>query len=222
MTLRPHILIADDHPLFRIALKQAIQMAFDDAHISEAGSIDEVQARMADGQPYDLLLLDLQMPGARGFSGLIYLRGQYPEVPVVVVSGNDQDKVIAKAMSHGASGFIPKATDLSEMAVAIKHIFDGSLWVPPAYAERSLTGNQNLQEEEISIAETVASLTPQQFRVFTFLSEGMLNKQIAYEMGVAEGTIKAHVTGILKKFGAYSRGHLIIAAQKLETEDAAP
>ena len=123
MPLRPHILIADDHPLFRIALIQAIQMAFDEADINEAGSIDEVQSRMADGEPYDLLLLDLQMPGAQGFSGLIYLRGQYPEVPVVVVSGNDQDKVITKAMSHGASGFIPKATDLSDMAVAIKEIF---------------------------------------------------------------------------------------------------
>ncbi|MBL4802183.1 MAG: response regulator transcription factor, partial [Emcibacter sp.] len=108
-TLQPDILIADDHPLFRIALKQAIELAFKQANIEEAGSIDEVQKRMEGRAPYDLLLLDLQMPGAHGFSGLIYLRGQYPEVPVVVVSGNDQDKIIAKAMNHGASGFIPKS-----------------------------------------------------------------------------------------------------------------
>ena len=214
-TLQPDILIADDHPLFRIALKQAIELAFKQANIEEAGSIDEVQKRMEGRAPYDLLLLDLQMPGAHGFSGLIYLRGQYPEVPVVVVSGNDQDKIIAKAMNHGASGFIPKSMDLPDMAEAIKIIINGSVWVP----SEGIALHENIQDEEISVAETVASLTPQQFRVFGFLSEGMLNKQIAYEMGVAEGTIKAHVTGILKKFGAYSRGHLIIAAQRLAADE---
>jgi len=211
-----HILIADDHPLFRIALSQAINLIFEDARISEAGSIDDLQKLMARGDNYDLLLLDLQMPGAHGFSGLIYLRGQYPEVPVVVVSGNDQDKIIAKAINHGASGFIPKSTDLPDMAAAIKMVLAGALWMPPGFK----TPDQDMQAEEISIAQTVATLTPQQFRVFTLLSEGMLNKQIAYEMGVAEGTVKAHVTGILKKFGAYSRSHLIIAAQKLEAKDA--
>lgn len=215
MSIKPNILIADDHPLFRIALKQATMLAFDDANISEAGSIDDILKLMDREGPCDLLLLDLKMPGARGFSGLIYLRGQYPEVPVVVVSGNDQDKVIAKAMKHGASGFIPKSTDLPDMAKAIKTIVGGACWVPPGFSSEQ----HNIQDEEISIAETVASLTPQQFRVFTHLSEGMLNKQIAYEMGVAEGTVKAHVTGILKKFGAYSRGHLIIAAQRLEAEE---
>ncbi len=215
MTLRPNILIADDHPLFRIALQQATKAAFDNANIDEAGSIDEVMKLMEHGQSYDLLLLDLQMPGASGFSGLIYLRGQYPEVPVVVVSGNDQDKIIVKAMAHGAAGFIPKSTDLMDMADAIKIIMGGDLWLPSSFSAIE----QNIQKEEISIAEAVASLTPQQFRVFTLLSEGMLNKQIAYEMGVAEGTVKAHVTGILKKFGTFSRSHLIIASQKLEAED---
>ena len=212
---QPDILIADDHPLFRIALKQAIELAFDGANIDEAGSIEDVQKQMAGRDPYDLLLLDLQMPGANGFSGLIYLRGQYPEVPIVVVSGNDQDKVIAKAMNHGASGFIPKSMDLPDMAEAIKVIVGGAIWVPPEI----MIPQQGILDEEISVAETVASLTPQQIRVFTFLSEGMLNKQIAYEMGVAEGTVKAHVTGILKKFGAYSRGHLIIAAQRLAADE---
>lgn len=210
-----NILIADDHPLFRVALRQAINLAFQDAVIREAGSIDDIQQMMTPGCGCDLLLLDLQMPGAHGFSGLIYLRGQFADVPVVVVSGNDQDKVIAKAMAHGASGFIPKSTDLPDMAAAIRVIFDGMPWVPPDFEARG----QNIQEAEISTAAIVASLTPQQFRVFTLIAEGMLNKQIAYEMGVAEGTVKAHVTGILKKFGAYSRSHLIIAAQRLEVED---
>lgn len=215
MSASTNILIADDHPLFRIALTQAINLAFEEARIWEAGSIDEVQKLLLNqGDQVDLLLLDLQMPGAHGFSGLIYLRGQHPEIPVVVVSGNDQDKVIAKAMNHGASGFIPKSTDLPDMAAAIKVILEGGVWIPPNYKIQQ----HNIQEEEVSIAETVASLTPQQFRVFTLLSGGMLNKQIAYEMGVAEGTVKAHVTGILKKFGAFSRSHLIIAAQKLEAE----
>ncbi|MCF8473560.1 MAG: response regulator transcription factor [Emcibacter sp.] len=215
MSLQPNILIADDHPLFRIALKQAAESAFDDVVIHEAGSIDDIMTLLGKGFVPDLLLLDLQMPGSIGFSGLIYLRGHYPEVPVVVVSGNDQDKNIAKAMSHGASGFIPKSTDLPDMAEAIRTIVNGSFWVPPYFVAQ----NNGIQDEEISIAETVASLTPQQFRVFSYLSEGMLNKQIAYEMGVAEGTVKAHVTGILKKFGTYSRGHLIIAAQRLDVEE---
>jgi len=210
-----NILIADDHPLFRVALRQAVNLAFHDAVIREAGSIDEIQRMMRPGSGCDLLLLDLQMPGAHGFSGLIYLRGQFPDVPVVVVSGNDQDKIIAKAMAHGASGFIPKSTDLSDMAAAFRVIFDGTPWVPPGFEARG----QDIQDDEISTAGIVATLTPQQFRVFTLIAEGMLNKQIAYEMGVAEGTVKAHVTGILKKFGAYSRGHLIIAAQRLETEE---
>lgn len=211
------ILIADDHPLFRMALTQAIGLAFEQATIKEAGSIDEVQQVLEKGTPYDLLLLDLQMPGAQGFSGLIYLRGHYPEIPIVVVSGKDPDKVAAKAISHGASGFIPKSTGLPDIAAAIKTVYEGSEWVPPGI---TLTPHQ-VEDEETSIAETVASLTPQQFRVFGYLAGGMLNKQIAYEMGVAEGTVKAHVTGILKKFGAYSRSHLIIAAQKLDAEDEA-
>ena len=215
MTVPPNILIADDHPLFRIALKQATKLAFNSATVDEAGAIDDMLRLMAQGPAYDLLLLDLHMPGARGFSGLIYMRGQYPEIPVVVVSGNDQDKTIAKAMNHGASGFIPKSTDLPDMAQAIKTIINGAFWVPPGFS----AGHENIQDEEMSIAETVAALTPQQFRVFTLLSEGMLNKQIAYEMGVAEGTVKAHVTAILKKFGAYNRGQLIIAAQRLEADE---
>jgi len=217
MSLHPNILIADDHPLFRIALKQAIGLAFSGANIREAGSIGDVHDLMGQGESYDLLLLDLQMPGAHGFSGLIYLRGQYPEVPVVMVSGNDHNKVIAKALNHGVSGFIPKSTNLSDIAEAIKNILGGAIWVPSGFEPYT----QNIQDEEMSIAETVTRLTPQQFRVFTYLSEGMLNKQIAYEMDVAEGTIKAHVTAILKKFGTYSRGHLIIAAQKLEAEENA-
>lgn len=215
MNSAPHILIADDHPLFRIALTQAIGLAFPGGQIDQAGSIDEVQQVMQREQGYDLLLLDLHMPGAHGFSGLVHLRGQYPEIPVVIVSGNDQDKVIGKALKHGASGFIPKSTDLPEMAEAIRAIMAGAVWTPRDYDDT----RQRFAEDEISIAETVASLTPQQFRVFTHLSGGMLNKQIAYEMGVAEGTVKAHVTGILKKFGAYSRSQLIIAAQKLDAEE---
>lgn len=209
-----NILIADDHPLFRMALKQAIGLAFPHACVGEAGSIDEIQQAIESGVTYDLVLLDLQMPGAQGFSGLIYLRGHFPEVPVVVVSGKDPDKAAAKAILHGASGFIPKATDPAEIGAAIRAVYDGVQWLPPGIA----VDQYAVEQEEISIAETVARLTPQQFRVFGYLSEGMLNKQIAYEMGVAEGTVKAHVTGILKKFGAYSRSHLIIAAQKLDAE----
>jgi DNA-binding NarL/FixJ family response regulator len=156
-------------------------------------------------------LLDLTMPGVRGFSGLMYLRAQYPSVPIIVVSANDDPGVIRRCMDFGASGFIPKTLGIEAMRTAVARVFEGGLWTP---ADIDLTGGSDV--ETADLMARLASLTPQQVRVLMMLSEGLLNKQIAYELGVSEATVKAHVSAILQKLGVESRTQAVIAAAKIE------
>ncbi|QEA39034.1 response regulator transcription factor [Pistricoccus aurantiacus] len=214
MALAQKFIVADDHPLFRAALTQALRQLAPRAEILEADSMaatNDVVIRHPDA---DLILLDLHMPGAHGFSGLIQLRGQAPDVPVAVVSGSDEPYVVRRAIDYGASGFIPKSSTLELIAKAVGEILEGEVWLPPDMAQS--LGEVN--EEETKFAAAIASLTPQQFRVLNMLTEGLLNKQIAYELSVSEATIKAHVTAILRKLGVHSRTQAVIAAQKLEIE----
>src|SRR5215213_842930 len=203
--------IADDHPLFRGALREAVSGLFADATISEAGSFDDASALLDGGGDVDLVLLDLTMPGVRGFSGLMYLRAQYPSVPVVVVSANDDPAVIRRCMDFGASGFIPKTLGIEQMREAVKRVLGGGVWTPP---DVDLTGGADA--ETAALMARLATLTPQQVRVLMMLSEGMLNKQIAYELTVSEATVKAHVSAILQKLGVDSRTQAVIAAAKIE------
>ena len=159
----------------------------------------------------DLVMLDLSMPGVRGFSGLMYLRAQYPSVPVVVVSANDDPAVIRRCMDLGTSGFIPKTLGIDEMRAAIKRVLDGGVWTPP-----DVNLEAGADAETSDILARLSSLTPQQVRVLMMLSEGLLNKQIAYELGVSEATVKAHVSAILQKLGVESRTQAVIAAAKIE------
>lgn len=205
------ILIADDHPLFRGALKVAIRGAVGAYSVLEAGSFDEAVGVLARNTGMDLVLLDLKMPGASGFSGLAHLRAQYPSVPVIVVSGIEDAHTMRTCMEFGASGYIPKTTAPEAMGEAIRTVLDGSTWTPPGLA---LQGG--LDSETGALVRKLASLTPQQMRVLTMLSEGLLNKQIAYELSVSEATVKAHVSAILTKLGVESRTQAVIAASKLE------
>lgn len=205
------LLIADDHPLFRGALREAVAVVLGDVHIGEAGSFDETTRRLDSAEDIDLVLLDLSMPGMRGFSGLIYLRTQYPSVPIVVVSANDDPAVVARCMDFGASGFIPKTLGLEAMREAIRRVLAGELWVPPDFHP----GQRN-DPATLDLVQRLASLTPQQVRVLMMLSAGLLNKQIAYELGVSEATVKAHVSAILQKLGVDSRTQAVIAAAKIE------
>ena len=125
------LMIADDHPLFRGALREAVAGLSERVEAAEAGSFDEVVALLEQGDEIDLVLLDLSMPGARGFSGLMYLRAQYPGVPVVVVSANDDPTAIRRCMEFGASGFIPKTLGVDGMRGAISRILGGGVWTPP-------------------------------------------------------------------------------------------
>jgi len=203
--------IADDHPLFRGALRQAVSALYPGAEINEAGTFEEASALLDQGSDTDLVLLDLTMPGVRGFSGLMYLRSQYPSVPVMIVSANDDPAVIRRCMDFGASGFIPKTLSAERMRAAIGSVLDGGVWTPP-----DVDMSASADKETDDVLARLATLTPQQMRVLMMLSEGLLNKQIAYELGVSEATVKAHVSAILQKLAVESRTQAVIAASKIE------
>jgi DNA-binding NarL/FixJ family response regulator len=205
------LLIADDHPLFRGALREAVNGLFARAEIAEAGTFEEVTEFLERGGEIDLVLLDLRMPGVRGFSGLMYLRAQYPGLPIVVVSANDDPAVIRRCMEFGASGFIPKTLGVDALRQAIGRVLQGEVWTPP-----DVDLARGSDADTAAMIARLATLTPQQVRVLMMLSGGLLNKQIAYELGVSEATVKAHVSAILQKLGVESRTQAVIAAGKIE------
>ncbi|MFC0208293.1 response regulator transcription factor [Chelativorans intermedius] len=205
--------VADDHPLFRGALRQALGGLDDGCTILEAGDFDEVKALIAQDPDIDLVLLDLAMPGASGLSGLVALRGLNPAMPIVVVSAYDDPQTIRRALDLGASGFISKSARMEEMCEAVSTVLEGGIYTP---------GEIELGEEgdpEISdLIGRLQTLTPQQSRVLAMLAEGLLNKQIAYELGVSEATIKAHVSAILQKLGVDSRTQAVIRLSRIGTD----
>jgi DNA-binding NarL/FixJ family response regulator len=205
------IVIADDHPLFRGALATALGKVSTGLTVLEAGSFAEVTALLAKDHDVDLVFLDLTMPGVKAFSGLIQLRAQFPGVPVVVVSANDDASVVRRCMEFGASGFIPKTLPVDEMRDAARLVLEGSVYVPPGV---DLMVDSDAETREI--AQRLSNLTPQQMRVLMMLSEGLLNKQIAYELNVSEATVKAHVSAILLKLDVDSRTQAVILANKIE------
>jgi len=205
------LVIADDHPLFRGALREAVSGLLQSADIAEAGTFEAAAELLERKGDVDLILLDLAMPGVRGFSGLMYMRAQYPSVPVMVVSATDDPAVIRRCMEFGASGFIPKTLGVEAMRAAIERVLDGGVWTPP---DVDLTAGADAESGELMAR--MATLTPQQVRVLMMLSEGLLNKQIAFQLGVSEATVKAHVSAILQKLGVESRTQAVIAAAKIE------
>ncbi|HMN72916.1 MAG TPA: response regulator transcription factor [Rhodoblastus sp.] len=205
------ILIADDHPLVRGALAQAVAGAAPGSEILEAGDLEGVTRVFSDGADIDLILLDLAMPGVRGFSGLMYLRAEHPDVPVVIVSGNEDRAVMRRCIDFGASGFVPKTTPIEGMREAVRKVLAGDIWTPP-----DVDLSAPADKETADLVRRMASLTPQQVRVLMMVSAGLLNKQIAYELKVSEATVKAHVSAILTKLGVESRTQAVITAAKVE------
>ena len=206
-----HIIIADDHPLVRGALRQALTSSLGVTQIREAGDLASLSKALAADEPVDLVLLDLAMPGVSGFSGLLYLRSQHPEIPVVVVSASEDRAVMWRCIEVGAAGFIPKSTDMSEMRQAIRMVLDGEIWTP-ADLETVLPPDAVVAD----MMRRLSSLTPQQLRVLMMLTQGLLNKQIAFELKVSEATVKAHVSAILQKLGVDSRTQAVIAVSKID------
>jgi DNA-binding NarL/FixJ family response regulator len=202
--------IADDHPLFRGALKQALSAIADNTEILEAGDFDRTKALVTGNEDLDLVLLDLTMPGASGLSGLIALRGLHHSVPLVVVSAHDDPVTIRRALDLGASGFISKSASIEEIRGAVETVLGGGI-AAPAEIELSAEGDPEVSD----LIRRLQTLTPQQTRVLGMLAEGLLNKQIAYELNISEATIKAHVSAILQKLGVDSRTQAVIRLAKI-------
>jgi DNA-binding NarL/FixJ family response regulator len=192
------VLVADDHPLFRAALRQALAQAVPDAEAVEAHDVETLRAAMAAPPEPDLVLLDLLMPGARSFAPLAWLRNQHPGTAVMIVSANEDPDVIRRARIFGAAGYVMKSAAPAELIAAIRAVTDCGLWFPPGIAPRG-------GDDRESLAARLNSLTPQQYRVLELVARGRLNKQIAAELSIEETTVKAHVSAALAKLGVRNR-----------------
>lgn len=204
------IIVADDHPLFRDALRQAIEGLNPEHAVETVGDFDQVMELVSALSEAELVLLDLNMPGNNGFSGLLRLRAEWPGVPVVIVSATEDAATVSRSLEMGASGFIPKSIDTAQIGEAIAAVLDGEVWLPPEMEIDSAADS-----EFSNLVERLRSLTPQQNRVLGMLGEGLLNKQIAYELGVSEATVKAHVSAILTKLDVDSRTQAVILLGRL-------
>ncbi|MEM9601384.1 MAG: response regulator transcription factor [Pseudomonadota bacterium] len=211
------VLVIDDHPLFRDALTSALRASFEQVRTREAHSLESGLAELAvagDGS-VDIALLDLNLPGVQHFDALLELRGRYPKLPVLVVSGFEQDTVIAEALSFGAAGYIPKSAGKHALVDAVCSVLRGEVYTPAGY---TVGDDSIIDDEKRNIIERIASLTPQQLRVLNMLREGLLNKQIAHELGVGATTVKAHVSEILRKLKVYNRTQAVILVSRLGDE----
>lgn len=209
MTQPQKIIIADDHPLFRQALLGTLKSKLSQTLWLEAQTIAELEQQLENNNESDLLLLDLNIPGAHGFSTLIHVRNHYPQIPVVIVSAHEDQNTIGKAMGYGAAGFIPKSTPVDDILNAIVTVLSGEIWLPKTFQANA----DNTQSTDI--AERVASLTQQQYRILMMFAQGLLNKQIAYDLNVSEATIKAHATAIFRKLDVRNRTQAVIAIGQL-------
>ena len=204
------LLIADDHPLFRAALTAAAADAVPGATVEATASMAELLAALELRPDCDLVLLDLRMPGSSGFSSLIQLRGLRPDVPVAIVSGEENPLVVRRAIDFGACGYIPKSASLAVIGQAIRALLEGNEWLPEGLAD---VVDQDAAEQ--ALTRQIATLTPQQFKVLMALADGRLNKQIGYELNITEATVKAHVTAVLRKLGLYRRTQAALLARRL-------
>lgn len=214
------LLIADDHPLFRAALRQAAHDALgSDVVLREAGKLDDVLATLDATPDIDLVLLDLHMPGSHGLAGLAAVRAQHPGVAVVVVSANEDPRVIRRALDHGAAGYLPKSSGLEELREAIQTVMDCAQWLPANL--RSAVANAQSEPDDAALAARLASLSPQQFRVLSLVAEGLLNKQIADRLQVQERTVKAHLSAIFERLAVRNRTQAGVVLRELELKDPA-
>ncbi|RDV24076.1 DNA-binding response regulator [Alteromonas aestuariivivens] len=207
------LLIADDHPLYRDALKGALSLTLPELEIREAGDLTSTVG-ILEQEDVDLLLLDLHMPGSHDLFGLLHIRKLFPELPVAVVSGTEDPVIISKIVGVGALGFIPKTASSGDIASAVQAILGGDIWLPASVSEKL----EDVDEQFSELADKVASLTPSQYKVLCFMRDGLLNKQIGYNLDIAEATVKAHVTAIFKKLGINNRTQAVLIASQLELE----
>ena len=214
-----HILIADDHPLFRAALRHSVASALPEVKVSEATDLGGTLAALTTTPDTDLVLLDLHMPGSRGLSGLAALRGQFPAVAVAIVSANDDARVIRRALDHGACGFISKSSSFDDIAAALHCVLAGDEWIPTHL--RTQVAQVNSSPDDSDLAARLASLTEQQFRVLGLLADGLLNKQIADRLQIQERTVKAHVSAIFERLRVRNRTQASLLLSALDLAEPA-
>ena len=217
MALMMGFLIIDDHPLFGEALGNAIRISHPDARIFEAASIRQALNILATERNIDLALLDLLLPDAVGFSGFLKLRDSHPKLPILIVSSVEDKQTIREALAMGAVGYLSKSTSVSELSGAIAQILSGSVSAPKGFVPAGATA-----PTEAALRERIKKLTPQQIRVLHLIRNGLQNREIATELKLAESTVKAHVTEILRKLGLFSRNKAIIEIGKIALPLAAP
>jgi DNA-binding NarL/FixJ family response regulator len=207
-------LIADDHPLYREALKSALRPLFENVEIIQSDGLVSTLEALQQNSDFDLVLLDLNMPGCDNFYGLIRVSQDFPHVPVAVVSASDSVEVVSKVMSLGAKGFIPKAAPTQTIADALKQIMDGNNWLPEGM-ETSIEHDAPV----INIAKLVGELTPKQFQVLKLLQNGLLNKQIAFDLNITEATVKAHISAVFRKLNVNTRTQAVLLLKNLDTPE---
>lgn len=207
-------LIADDHPLFREALISALRPLFENVDIIQSDGLDSTLQALQQNSDFALVLLDLNMPGCDSFYGLIRVTQDFPQVPVAVVSASDSVEVVSKVMSLGAKGFIPKSTPTQTIALALKQILDGNNWLP-----LGMQSKIERIEPIIDVAKLVGELTPKQFQVLKLLQNGLLNKQIAFDLNITEATVKAHISAVFRKLNVNTRTQAVLLLNNLDMAD---
>ena len=203
-------LIADDHPLVRDGLRTVLLVTFDSCELFEASTVDEAMAIIEREGDFDLVLLDLNMPGMAGLAGLRGMRERFPSLPVVIVSGSTDRSQIAAALAAGAAGFVPKSMRRSAIVAALKTVLDGGIFTPDDFG-----GNEAPSDDEAGVRARIATLTPAQRLVLQRLVAGRLNKEVAWELDISMTTVKAHVSAILAKLQVFSRTQAVILANRV-------
>ena len=212
-----HLLVADDHPLYRMALTQAIRGFMPDARIGEAEDHDSVMAYLQANPDTDIVLLDLHMPGCHGLMGLASIRAEHPGVAVIVISAHENPATIRRSLDYGAVGYLTKRTGLADLKNSLTAVLSCQEWLPASV--RKSVAQARLSADDHSLDEKLASLSPQQFKVLTRVTRGLLNKQIADELGIQERTVKAHMSAIFEKLGVKNRTQAGVLLRSLELAD---
>lgn len=212
-----HILVADDHPLYRMALTQAIRGLLPDARIGEAEDHPSAMAYLQQHPDTDITLLDLHMPGCHGLMGLASIRAEHPGVAVIVISAHENPVTIRRSLDYGAAGYLTKRTGLADLKTSLNAVLSCQEWLPAAI--RKAVAQAQLSTADSSLDEKLAALSPQQFKVLTRVTRGLLNKQIADELGIQERTVKAHMSAIFEKLGVKNRTQAGVLLRSLELAD---
>ncbi len=206
-------LIVDDHPLFREALSSALKVVDPEADVYEATSIEGALDVLDAHDNFELALLDLTLPGTTGFSGLIRLRTSHPKLPILVVSGHEEPAVVREALTLGIAGYVPKSTSKKRLAEAIAKALAGDVYEPELPRSAPF---ESRPSDESRILQRLRDLTPQQLAVLELVREGRQNKVIAHELKLAETTVKAHVSEVLRKLGVTSRTQAVIEVARVD------